>query len=116
MATLHQLTLLLLLHHLLLATVVVALLMDGQALLSFKSTMWCDPNGVLSNRNASNMDPCVWNGVSYFSTSLDEARRVVMLSLPQKHLIASLSSLVGLLSSHCHLNLRDSYLFGPVSS
>ncbi|GJN17540.1 hypothetical protein PR202_gb04617 [Eleusine coracana subsp. coracana] len=111
MATLHHIALLLLLA----AAAADALTPDGQALLSFKTAVLRDPDGALADWNASDADPCAWNGVSCSSSSSSAAaRRVVALSLPRKRLVASLPASAALPSSLRHLNLRDNRLFGPV--
>jgi hypothetical protein len=86
-----------------------ALTPDGSALLAFKAAVLRDPDGVLTNWDAGDADPCAWNGVA---CSAD--RRVVSLSLPRKRLVAALPAAPALPSSLRHLNLRSNRLFGPI--
>ncbi|KDP35025.1 hypothetical protein JCGZ_09313 [Jatropha curcas] len=79
---------------------------EGFALLSFKQSIYQDPEGSLSNWNSSDENPCSWNGVTC------KELRVVSLSIPKKKLYGFLPSSLGSLSDLRHVNLRNNRLFG----
>ncbi|XP_072995604.1 receptor protein kinase-like protein ZAR1 [Typha latifolia] len=81
---------------------------EGNVLLSFKSSIREDPEGSLSNWNASDPDPCSWNGI----TCKDGG--VVSLSIPKKRLAGFLPSALGSLPSLRHVNLRNNRIFGRI--
>ncbi|MQL97515.1 hypothetical protein Taro_030209 [Colocasia esculenta] len=79
---------------------------EGKALLLFKWSITEDVEGTLSNWNASDQDPCLWNGVTCRGGS------VVSLSVPKKKLLGILPPDLGNLSSLRHINLRNNRLQG----
>ncbi|XP_007044230.2 PREDICTED: receptor protein kinase-like protein ZAR1 [Theobroma cacao] len=79
---------------------------DGYALLSFKQSIYADPEGSLSNWNFSDDSPCSWNGVTC------KEQRVVSVSIPKKKLYGFLPSALGSLSDLRHVNLRNNKFFG----
>lgn len=79
---------------------------EGYALLSFKQSIYQDPEGSLSNWNFSDQNPCSWNGV----TCKDQ--KVVSLSIPKKKLYGFLPSALGSLPNLRHLNLRNNNFSG----
>lgn len=79
---------------------------EGYALLSFKQSIYEDPEGSLSNWNSSDENPCSWNGVTC------KEQRVVSVSIPKKKLYGFLPSALGSLSVLRHLNLRNNKFFG----
>ncbi|VAH18707.1 unnamed protein product [Triticum turgidum subsp. durum] len=87
-----------------------ALTADGLALLSFRAAVLQDPTGALADWNASDADPCSWNGVACDDAGV---RRVVALSLPRKDLVAALPA-SPLPDSLRHLNLRGNRLYGTL--
>lgn len=89
-----------------------ALTADGQALLSFRAAVLRDPTGALADWNASDADPCSWNGVACDGAGAG-IRRVVALSLPRKGLVAALPA-SALPDSLRHLNLRSNRLYGTL--
>ncbi|XP_044972465.1 receptor protein kinase-like protein ZAR1 [Hordeum vulgare subsp. vulgare] len=89
-----------------------ALTADGQALLSFRAAVLQDPTGALADWNASDADPCSWNGVACDGAGTG-TRRVVALSLPRKGLVAALPA-SALPASLRHLNLRSNRLYGAL--
>lgn len=81
---------------------------EGYALLSFKQSISQDPGGSLSNWNASDVNPCTWNGITC------KEQRVVSVSIPKKKLFGFLPSALGSLSELRHLNLRNNKLYGSL--
>ncbi|KAJ4788567.1 Leucine-rich repeat protein kinase family protein [Rhynchospora pubera] len=81
---------------------------EGQALLSFKQSISQDPENSLSNWNASDSDPCSWNGLTCKDNS------VISISLPKKRLVGFIPSSIGALPSLRHINLRNNLLFGQL--
>ncbi|XP_012833301.1 PREDICTED: probable inactive leucine-rich repeat receptor-like protein kinase At1g66830 [Erythranthe guttata] len=81
---------------------------EGEALLSFKSSIKEDPNGSLNNWNSSDQTSCSWNGI----TCKDQ--RVVSISIPKKKLSGFLSPSLGSLSELRHINLRSNNLSGEL--
>ncbi|WCJ24468.1 Leucine-rich repeat protein kinase family protein [Euphorbia peplus] len=81
---------------------------EGYALLSFKQSIYEDPEGSLSSWNSSASDetPCSWNGVTC------KDLKVVSVSIPKKKLHGFISSSFGSLSDLRHVNLRNNRLFG----
>ncbi|XVF84749.1 hypothetical protein PTKIN_Ptkin17bG0063800 [Pterospermum kingtungense] len=86
--------------------VVTCLNNEGYALLSFKQSIYEDPEGSLSNWNSSDDNPCLWNGVTC------REQRVVSVSIPKKKLYGLLPSALGSLSVLRHVNLRNNRFFG----
>lgn len=81
---------------------------EGYALLSFKQSIFQDPEKSLSNWNSSDENPCTWNGVTC------KELRVVSVSIPKKKLYGFLPSSLGSLSQLRHLNLRNNKLYGSL--
>ncbi|GMH01920.1 hypothetical protein Nepgr_003759 [Nepenthes gracilis] len=81
---------------------------EGLALLSFKQSIYQDPEGSLTNWNYSDEDPCSWNGVTC------KEQKVVAVSIPKKKLSGFLPPALGSLSQLRHLNLRDNKFYGPL--
>ncbi|XP_044488035.1 receptor protein kinase-like protein ZAR1 [Mangifera indica] len=81
---------------------------EGYALLSFKQSIYEDPEGSLSNWNSSDENPCSWNGVTC------KEQMVVSVSIPKKKLYGFLPSSLGSLSDLRHVNLRNNKFFGSV--
>ncbi|OWM86292.1 hypothetical protein CDL15_Pgr011116 [Punica granatum] len=81
---------------------------EGNALLSFKQSIYSDPEGSLSNWNSSDETPCSWNGITC------KEQRVVSFSIPKKKLYGLLSPSLGSLSDLRHVNLRNNKLFGAL--
>ncbi|GKV47321.1 hypothetical protein SLEP1_g54232 [Rubroshorea leprosula] len=81
---------------------------EGYALLSFKQSIYQDPEGSLSNWNFSDDNPCSWNGI----TCKDQ--RVISVSIPKKKLYGFLPSALGSLSDLRHVNLRNNRFFGSL--
>ncbi|XP_044492061.1 receptor protein kinase-like protein ZAR1 [Mangifera indica] len=81
---------------------------EGYALLSFKQSIYEDPEGFLSNWNSSDENPCSWNGV------VCKEQRVVSVSIPRKKLYGFLPSSLGSLSDLRHVNLRNNKFFGSL--
>ncbi|MBA0624762.1 hypothetical protein Godav_010054, partial [Gossypium davidsonii] len=79
---------------------------EGYALLSFKNSIYEDPEGSLSNWNSSHDNPCSWNGIAC------KEQRVVSISIPNNKLRGFLPSALGSLFDLRHLNLRNNKLFG----
>ncbi|XP_022775541.1 receptor protein kinase-like protein ZAR1 [Durio zibethinus] len=86
--------------------VVTGLNNEGYALLSFKQSIYEDPEGSLGNWNSSDDNPCSWNGVTC------KEQRVVSVSIPKKKLYGFLPSALGSLSDLRHVNLRNNKFFG----
>ncbi|TYI30113.1 hypothetical protein ES332_A05G362500v1 [Gossypium tomentosum] len=86
--------------------VVTCLNNEGYALLSFKNSIYEDPEGSLSNWNSSHDNPCSWNGIAC------KEQRVVSISIPNNKLRGFLPSALGSLFDLRHLNLRNNKLFG----
>ncbi|KAK4779870.1 hypothetical protein SAY87_015976 [Trapa incisa] len=81
---------------------------EGNALLSFKQSIYSDPEGSLNNWNSSDETPCSWNGI------ICKEQRVVSFSLPRKNLYGFLPPSLGSLSDLRHFNLRNNKLLGPL--
>jgi Leucine rich repeat N-terminal domain/Leucine Rich Repeat len=81
---------------------------EGKALLSFKQSISQDPENTLSNWNASDSDPCNWNGIAC------KEKSVISISLPKKKLVGFIPSSIGALPSLRHINLRNNRLFGQL--
>ncbi|MBA0649011.1 hypothetical protein Goklo_016625 [Gossypium klotzschianum] len=81
---------------------------EGYALISFKQSIYEDPEGSLSNWNSSDDNPCSWNGVTC------KEQRVVSVSIPKKKLYGFLPSSLGFLSDLRHVNLRNNKFFGTL--
>ncbi|PPD69125.1 hypothetical protein GOBAR_DD33995 [Gossypium barbadense] len=81
---------------------------QGYALISFKQSIYEDPEGSLSNWNSSDDNPCSWNGVTC------KEQRVVSVSIPKKKLYGFLPSSLGFLSDLRHVNLRNNKFFGTL--
>ncbi|KAJ8769832.1 hypothetical protein K2173_008240 [Erythroxylum novogranatense] len=81
---------------------------EGYALLSFKQSVYEDPEGSLSNWNSSDVNPCSWNGITC------KGGRVVSVSIPKKKLYGVLPSALGYLSDLRHVNLRNNRFFGSL--
>ncbi|KAJ0038502.1 hypothetical protein Pint_22088 [Pistacia integerrima] len=81
---------------------------EGYALLSFKQSIYEDPEGSLSNWNSSDENPCSWNGVTC------KEQRVISVSIPKNKLYGFLSSSLGSLSDLRHVNLRNNKFFGSL--
>ncbi|CAN1126396.1 Receptor protein kinase-like protein ZAR1 [Linum perenne] len=81
---------------------------EGYALLSFKQSIYEDPEGSLSNWNTSQDNPCSWNGVTC------KDLQVVSLSIPKKKLYGFLPSALGSLPGLRHVNLRNNKFFGSL--
>ncbi|KAI3433202.1 Protein kinase domain-containing protein [Psidium guajava] len=81
---------------------------EGHALLSFKQSIYEDPEGSLSNWNSSDENPCSWNGVTC------KEEKVVSVSIPKKRLYGLLASALGSLSDLRHVNLRNNKFFGSL--
>ncbi|OMO64046.1 hypothetical protein COLO4_32142 [Corchorus olitorius] len=88
--------------------VVISLNNEGYALLSFRQSIYEDPEGSLANWNSSDDNPCSWNGVTC------KEQRVVSLSIPKKKLYGFLPSALGSLSDLRHVNLRNNRFFGAL--
>ncbi|MBA0721649.1 hypothetical protein Golax_009169 [Gossypium laxum] len=86
--------------------VVTCLNNERYALLSFKNSIYEDPEGSLSNWNSSHDNPCSWNGIAC------KEQRVVSISIPNNKLRGFLPSALGSLFDLRHLNLRNNKLFG----
>ncbi|TYH74006.1 hypothetical protein ES332_D05G368000v1 [Gossypium tomentosum] len=86
--------------------VVTCLNNEGFALLSFKNSIYEDPEGSLSNWSSSHDNPCSWNGIGC------KEQRVVSISIPNNKLRGFLPSALGSLFDLRHLNLRNNKLFG----
>ncbi|KAA3453197.1 Leucine-rich repeat protein kinase family protein [Gossypium australe] len=86
--------------------VVTCLNNKGYALLSFKNSIYKDPEGSLSNWNSSHDNPCSWNGIAC------KEQRVVSISIPNNKLRGFLPSALGSLFDLRHLNLRNNKSFG----
>lgn len=89
-------------------TPVISLNNEGYALLSFKQSIYQDPEGSLSNWNFSDQNPCSWNGVTC------KEQKVVSLSIPKKKLSGFLPSALASLTNLRHLNLRNNKFFGSL--
>ncbi|EEF36072.1 receptor protein kinase-like protein ZAR1 [Ricinus communis] len=89
---------------------VISLNSEGFALLSFKQSIYQDPEGSLSNWNSSDETPCSWNGVTC------KELKVVSVSIPKKKLFGFLPSSLGSLSDLRHVNLRNNMFFGSLPS
>ncbi|KAG8093772.1 hypothetical protein GUJ93_ZPchr0012g18838 [Zizania palustris] len=83
---------------------------DGAALLSFKSGVSSDPNGVLANWGSSD-DVCGWSGVT---CDVLTRRRVVKLTLRDQKLSGEVSPELGNLSHLRILNLSGNLFAGRV--
>ncbi|CAI0451324.1 unnamed protein product [Linum tenue] len=81
---------------------------EGYALLSFKQSIYEDPEGSLSNWNSSQDNPCSWNGITC------KDLRVVSLSIPKKKLYGFLPAALGSLPDLRHINLRNNRFFGSL--
>ncbi|GMH27489.1 hypothetical protein Nepgr_029332 [Nepenthes gracilis] len=81
---------------------------EGLALLSFKQSIYQDPEGSLSNWNYSDENPCSWNGVTCTE------QKVVSVSIPKKKLSGFLTPALGSLNQLRHLNLRNNKFYGPL--
>ncbi|KAF2317810.1 hypothetical protein GH714_041125 [Hevea brasiliensis] len=81
---------------------------EGFALMSFKQSIYQDPEGSLSNWNSSDETPCSWNGVTC------KEQKVVSVSIPKKKLYGFLPSSLGSLSNLRHVNLRNNRFFGSL--
>lgn len=81
---------------------------EGYALLSFKQSIYEDPEGSLGNWNSSDENPCSWNGVTC------KEEKVVSVSIPKKRLYGLLPSALGSLSDLRHVNLRNNKFFGSL--
>ncbi|KAJ6431801.1 hypothetical protein OIU84_019138 [Salix udensis] len=81
---------------------------EGYALLSFKQSIYEDPEGSLSNWNSSDDNPCSWNGVTC------KDFKVMSVSIPKKKLYGFLPSALGSLSDLRHVNLRNNRFFGSL--
>ncbi|KAF5751895.1 inactive leucine-rich repeat receptor-like protein kinase [Tripterygium wilfordii] len=81
---------------------------EGSALLSFKQSIYQDPEGSLGNWNSSDENPCSWNGI----TCKDQ--KVVSVSIPKGKLSGFLPSVLGSLSDLRHVNLRSNRFFGSL--
>ncbi|XP_030546183.1 receptor protein kinase-like protein ZAR1 [Rhodamnia argentea] len=91
------------------SVVVSSLNAEGYALLSFKQSIYEDPEGSLGNWNSSDENPCSWNGVTC------KEEKVVSVSIPKKRLYGLLPSALGSLSDLRHVNLRNNKFFGGLS-
>lgn len=92
------------------SVVVSSLNSEGYALLSFKQSIYADPEGSLGNWNSSDESPCSWNGVTC------KEEKVVSVSIPKKRLYGLLPSALGSLFDLRHVNLRNNKLFGSLPS
>ncbi|OAY31370.1 receptor protein kinase-like protein ZAR1 [Manihot esculenta] len=81
---------------------------EGFTLLSFKQSIYEDPEGSLRNWNSSDETPCSWNGVTC------KEQKVVSISIPKKKLYGFLPSSLGSLSDLRHVNLRNNRFFGSL--
>ncbi|KAF5727735.1 inactive leucine-rich repeat receptor-like protein kinase [Tripterygium wilfordii] len=81
---------------------------EGSALLSFKQSIYQDPEGSLGNWNSSDENPCSWNGI----TCKDQ--KVVSVSIPKGELYGFLPSVLGSLSDLRHVNLRSNRFYGSL--
>ncbi|KAL9389557.1 hypothetical protein Peur_018162 [Populus x canadensis] len=81
---------------------------EGYALLSFKQSIYEDPEGSLSNWNSSDDNPCSWNGVTC------KDFKVMSVSIPKKRLYGFLPSALGSLSDLRHVNLRNNRFSGSL--
>ncbi|KAJ4830433.1 Zygote arrest protein 1 [Turnera subulata] len=81
---------------------------EGYALLSFKQSIYQDPERSLSNWNSSDANPCSWNGVTC------KELKVVSVSIPKKKLYGFLPSALGSLSDLRHINLRNNRFYGSL--
>ncbi|KAK8647592.1 hypothetical protein V6N13_121323 [Hibiscus sabdariffa] len=88
--------------------VVTCLNNEGYALLSFKQSIYEDPQGFLSNWISSDGNPCSWNGITC------KEQRVVSIAIPNKKLYGFLPSALGSLFDLRHVNLRNNKLFGAL--
>ncbi|CAK9140588.1 unnamed protein product [Ilex paraguariensis] len=88
-----------------------ALSPDGQALVSFRTTI-LSSDGVLLQWRPEDPDPCGWKGVKCDPKS----KRVTSLSLPNHKLSGSISSDVGKLEHLRFLALHDNSFYGTVPS
>ncbi|KAK8643519.1 hypothetical protein V6N13_012811 [Hibiscus sabdariffa] len=88
--------------------VVTCLNNEGYALLSFKQSIYEDPQGFLSNWISSADNPCSWNGITC------KEQRVVSIAIPNKKLYGFLPSVLGSLFDLHHVNLRNNKLFGAL--
>ncbi|KAK7293307.1 hypothetical protein RJT34_16170 [Clitoria ternatea] len=79
---------------------------EGSVLLTLKKSIITDPEGCLSDWNASDDTPCSWNGI----TCKDQ--NVVSITIPKRKLYGSLPAALGSLSQLRHVNLRNNNLFG----
>lgn len=87
----------------------VSLNAEGYVLLGLKQSI-TDPDGSMSNWNASDENPCSWNGVTCKEQS------VISISIPKRKLYGSLPSSLGSLSQLRHVNFRNNKLFGKLPS
>ncbi|OAY47254.1 receptor protein kinase-like protein ZAR1 [Manihot esculenta] len=81
---------------------------EGFVLMSFKQSIYDDPEGSLSNWKSSDETPCSWNGVTC------KEQKVVSVGIPKKKLYGFLPSSLGSLSDLRHLNLRNNRFFGSL--
>lgn len=81
---------------------------EGSALLSFKQSIWDDPEGSMSNWNISDETPCSWNGI----TCKDQY--VISVSIPKKKLNGLINHALGDLPQLRHVNLRNNKLYGAL--
>ncbi|GMI90169.1 ZYGOTIC ARREST 1 [Hibiscus trionum] len=88
--------------------VVTCLNNEGYALLSFKQSIYQDPQGFLSNWISSDDNPCSWNGISC------KEQRVVSIAIPNKKLYGFVPSALASLFDLRHVNLRNNNLFGAL--
>ncbi|XP_047310657.1 probable LRR receptor-like serine/threonine-protein kinase At4g37250 [Impatiens glandulifera] len=86
--------------------------LDGVLLLSFKFSILKDPLGVLSNWNSTDINPCLWNGITCEGSN--ESSLVTSLSLPNSQLIGSMPANLGMISNLRVLNLSNNSINGTI--
>ncbi|XP_074584252.1 receptor protein kinase-like protein ZAR1 [Curcuma longa] len=84
----------------------LALNEEGEALLSFKSSIKEDPGASMASWNSSASDPCAWNGITC------QEGKVVAIALPRSHLLGSLPPSLAALAALRRINLRNNRLQG----
>lgn len=81
---------------------------EGSALLSFKQSIYQDPEGSMSNWNPSDETPCSWNGITC------KDGKVISVSIPKKRLYGYLPYALGSLPDLRHVNLRNNRFIGSL--
>lgn len=86
-----------------------AITSDGEALLSFKTSI-VGSDGIFQQWRQEDSDPCIWSGV----TCDNHTRRVIRLNLSYHKLIGSISPDIGKLSNLKLLALHGNSLYGNI--